>query len=1577
MKSLVKRLLSAQRPSNNHFRAVVKSAQPLSYQTLQPRQLLAAVDVLVGDLNSGIAVSDDASGSGYFFYSAQDVHQRFENIVAENADHLIATRLDGAQWQYNNDTNWVDFEPVATDRLLAEVNFDSNRVSPPLRSFTSGVLHSQNNGDLYFVVDNFGGSQDIGEFEVLGTSFLSQDIPSEDFDSELGQSVLRLSSLNTATLSFQREFQRFPNLAIFDESGAPLLSWRVQLLPYLGYTELYEQFRLNEAWDSPHNLSLLSEMPEVYSSPYFESDTHTNFLALAGENTLMPLVSERVGFGDIDTNGTALFVEANQNRATEWTRPRDLAFNPANPFSGLGDISPEGFSFVTNTGEVQTIDDSFSEEAWNGIVDRSDGFVVTAEILENQSFTENDLRQLGLAALNFESSRQRFPASAISSDNGEPLLSWRVSLLPFLGHQDLYDQFNLDEPWNSPNNLSLLPMMPQVYSVDGIEAGFTTYLASIGPNTLFSNEDTRGVSFGQITDGSTNTILYVKADDDQAVQWTRPADLPFDAANPRAGLGNSDVGGFLGVTAAAETIFVENSISDLDVASLLLRNDGRTIDQDVFPAKPVGDNLRQVGLASLNFESANRRFPTQAITAEDGTPLLSWRVAILPFIEQNNLYQRFNLDEPWDSPNNIALLPLIPQIYAVDGIDDGFTTILGIAGEEGLLAQGDRGVTFGQITDGTSNTALFVQANSDFATQWTKPQDIDFDPSNPTNGVGSATASGFHAVFADGSLQFIPNSVSDETVGRILQRNDGEVVDQLFFLNQQDRVLPNLEIQYQIRTIALAQLNHESANMAFTERAIFAEDGTPLLSWRVAILPFIEQNDLYEQFNLDEPWDSPNNIALLPLMPQIYAHPEVENGQTVFKIFVGDETPFQFEDSRRGISFSQITDGSSNTIMVVETASENAVPWTQPEDIIFDINDPKAGLGHGLFDSFSVALFDGSVRQVSNTISDEEFAAVVTIAGGEISDPSAFAYNNEGTVTQPAFSGTAGDDTINVNIGSGTITIDINGETSVVPAADFDDLFFDAVDGNDTLNLILETDNNQISLSPELLSIVGNVNVLAEGFKTVRVTGSVGSEGNSATINGSDGNDVLRAGSQSATLTVGDSILQAIEISDVTVNAGLGDDQATLTDSAGDDQYFAAPLISRLTMGDRSILATGFENTTARSVNGGNDRASLRDSSGDDVLSASPELTFLRGDGYRNAVLNFGNVLATSTGGNDLANFQDSAGNDFFYATPELAFFQGTGYRNQANGFTSIFAQSSTGNDRATLLGSTGNETFIGSPVSARLAGEGVVHVARGFNVVNAVGLGGEDRAFLSDSTGNDQFFASPVIGTLSGDGFRNIARGFGFVQGTASGGNDTASLIGSTGTDNYYATPELASLTGNGYRRFVTGFEQVNAVGGGGSDVARMIGSAGNDVFFGSSTFSQYSGAGFLNRANGFSEVYSFGGGGNDFATLLDSAGDDRMIANTSFTSMIGEGYLISASQFTTYNVNARNGGFDTAFFSDSDSDDFFTAEGSRATLVTPLSRFNAFNFDQVVAQSFNGGTDFLRAGETNFRLVRSGNWR
>src|SRR5207302_9126297 len=102
----------------------------------------------------------------------------------------------------------------------------------------------------------------------------------------------------------------------------------------------------------------------------------------------------------------------------------------------------------------------------------------------------------------------------------------------------------------------------------------------------------------------------------------------------------------------------------------------------------------------------------------------------------------------------------------------------------------------------------------------------------------------------------------------------------------------------------------------------------PLLSWRVALLPYLEQQDLYKQFRLDEPWDSEHNKKLLGKMPDVYRSPGAKAPTTThYQVFVGQGTIFE---GPGGIGFAQILDGTSNTLMVVEAAA--AVPWTKPED---------------------------------------------------------------------------------------------------------------------------------------------------------------------------------------------------------------------------------------------------------------------------------------------------------------------------------------------------------------------------------------------------------------------------------------------------------------------------------------------------------------------------------------------------------------------------------------------------------------------------------------------------------------------
>jgi hypothetical protein len=157
---------------------------------------------------------------------------------------------------------------------------------------------------------------------------------------------------------------------------------------------------------------------------------------------------------------------------------------------------------------------------------------------------ESQMKQIGVAAIAYLEKNAKLPTAAIMSADGKPLLSWRVALLPHLGQQELFDQFKLDEPWDSEHNKALVEKMPSVYSVPGVsDPGKTTLLAPISDKTVFGNKE--GATLVMASDGASYTILLVQANADKAVTWTAPDDLTFDAAKPTAGLDKTYPGVFL------------------------------------------------------------------------------------------------------------------------------------------------------------------------------------------------------------------------------------------------------------------------------------------------------------------------------------------------------------------------------------------------------------------------------------------------------------------------------------------------------------------------------------------------------------------------------------------------------------------------------------------------------------------------------------------------------------------------------------------------------------------------------------------------------------------------------------------------------------------------------------------------------------------------------------------------------------------------------------------------------------------------------------------------------------------------
>lgn len=165
-----------------------------------------------------------------------------------------------------------------------------------------------------------------------------------------------------------------------------------------------------------------------------------------------------------------------------------------------------------------------------------------------------------------------------------------------------------------------------------------------------------------------------------------------------------------------------------------------------------------------------------------------------------------------------------------------------------------------------------------------------------------------------------------------------------------------------LKQIALAMHNYHDTYNGFPPAAICdKKTGKPLLSWRVAILPFIEEFNLYKQFKLDEPWDSAHNLKLAQKMPKVYFHPKANqpgDNKTHYRIFYGNGALF---DLTKQTKMQTITDGTSNTILTVE--AEEPVLWTNPNDLAFDPAKPLPKLlnSNG---TTTIGIADGSVRAI-------------------------------------------------------------------------------------------------------------------------------------------------------------------------------------------------------------------------------------------------------------------------------------------------------------------------------------------------------------------------------------------------------------------------------------------------------------------------------------------------------------------------------------------------------------------------------------------------------------------------------------
>lgn len=192
------------------------------------------------------------------------------------------------------------------------------------------------------------------------------------------------------------------------------------------------------------------------------------------------------------------------------------------------------------------------------------------------------------------------------------------------------------------------------------------------------------------------------------------------------------------------------------------------------------NNLKELAFAMLTSHQNDNHFPAHAIYSKAGKPLLSWRVQLLPLLDQAELYKQFHLDEPWDSEHNKAVIAKMPAVFSSGNkllLVEGKTRYVVPVGKNTIF-DGDKGIGVEKITDGMSNTILILETGEDKAVVWTKPDDMDFDPQKPLAGLGKIDEKGTQAAFADGHVQMLRKKIDAETFRRLILRNDGKPVDQ-------------------------------------------------------------------------------------------------------------------------------------------------------------------------------------------------------------------------------------------------------------------------------------------------------------------------------------------------------------------------------------------------------------------------------------------------------------------------------------------------------------------------------------------------------------------------------------------------------------------------------------------------------------------------------------------------------------------------------------------------------------------------------------------------------------------------------